>query len=263
MSVYIVSIAFVVMVYAAIIWLAERRGLLRCDNFVSPAAKAFAYAWLGFFMVLIAALVTSSALNPARSSDLARAPFYSLFAMHAILTIFLAGWWVAVGRPPLSSFLNFHTERAGESVLAGVAVGVGGWMATIAAALIVAMALSGLGLIEDPQPSPVIGYMAALAWWKKAIIVMSAMTIEEFFFRSFLQKRIGLIASTVLFALAHFTLGQPLLLIGVTVISLIIGYTFYRTKNVIPGIIAHGVFDAIQLFVIIPVVFRMTGMQAG
>jgi membrane protease YdiL (CAAX protease family) len=40
----------------------------------------------------------------------------------------------------------------------------------------------------------------------------------------------------------------------------VIGFTFYRTKNLIPCIIAHGVFDAIQLFVILPVVFRMMGM---
>ena len=45
-------------------------------------------------------------------------------------------------------------------------------------------------------------------------------------------------------------------------ISLVIGFTFYRTKNLIPGIIAHGIFDAVQLFVIIPVVFKMSGMGA-
>ncbi|HKO00661.1 MAG TPA: CPBP family intramembrane glutamic endopeptidase, partial [Thermoanaerobaculia bacterium] len=92
--------------------------------------------------------------------------------------------------------------------------------------------------------------------WKKCLIVLSAMTVEEAFFRGWLQKRIGLIASTILFALAHSGLGQPLLLIGVTMISLVIGYAFYRTKNLIPGVIAHGVFDAIQLFVIIPIAFK-------
>jgi membrane protease YdiL (CAAX protease family) len=86
------------------------------------------------------------------------------------------------------------------------------------------------------------------------------MTVEEAFFRSFLQKRIGLIASTILFALAHFTYGNPLLLIGVTVISLVIGITFHRTKNVLPGVIAHGVFDAIQLFVIVPFAVKMMGI---
>ena len=86
------------------------------------------------------------------------------------------------------------------------------------------------------------------------------MTIEEAFFRGWLQKRIGLIASTIMFALAHSGFGQPLLLVGVAIISVVIGFTFYRTKNLIPGIIAHGIFDAVQLFVIIPVVFKMTGV---
>jgi len=115
-------------------------------------------------------------------------------------------------------------------------------------------------LISEPaEPPAMIGWMAALPLWKKAVIVLSAMTVEEAFFRSFLQKRIGLLASTILFALAHFTYGNPLLLIGVTIISLIIGFAFYRTKNVIPGVIAHGVFDAIQLFVIVPIAFKMIG----
>lgn len=175
--------------------------------------------------------------------------------------IFLLGWWLAAGRPPLSRFLNFQPGKTGEAIAIGVAVGVGGWLITITAALTVALLLRAMGLLpEDAQPSPMVGFMAGLAWWKKVIIVLSAMTVEEFFFRSWLQKRVGLIASTGLFALAHFTLGQPLLLIGITVISLIIGFTFYRTKNVLPGIVAHGVFDAIQLFVIIPVAFQITGM---
>ena len=107
-----------------------------------------------------------------------------------------------------------------------------------------------------------VAWMAALPLWKKGVIVLSAMTVEEAFFRGWLQKRVGLIASTLLFALAHSGLGQPLLLIGVGVISLIIGVTFYRTKNLIPGIIAHGIFDAVQLFVVIPVVFKLSGMGA-
>jgi membrane protease YdiL (CAAX protease family) len=101
--------------------------------------------------------------------------------------------------------------------------------------------------------------MASLPLWKKILIVCSAMTVEEMFFRGWLQKRIGLVASTLLFALAHSGLGQPFLLIGVAIISLIIGFTFYRTKNLIPGVIAHGVFDAVQLFVVIPIAFKAIG----
>jgi membrane protease YdiL (CAAX protease family) len=259
--IYAVSVGFVFLVWLGIVILNEKLNLLSCDRFPTPAAKYFAYGWMGFLFLLLAVLVTAAALNPVRASDLMRAPFYSLFALHAILIVFLVVWWLASGKPLLREFLNIQRGRNGEAVMIGLAVGVGGWIFTLGMALSIALILRAVGLLpEDPQPSPMIGFMAGMEWWKKITIVASAMTVEEFFFRSWLQKRVGLIVSTVLFALAHFTLGQPLLLIGVTVISLVIGFTFYRTKNVIPGVVAHGVFDAIQLFVIIPIAFKITGM---
>ncbi|HUP46988.1 MAG TPA: type II CAAX endopeptidase family protein [Thermoanaerobaculia bacterium] len=258
--IYALILGFVFLVWLTIVILNEKINLLSSDHFPAPAARYAAYGWMLFFFLLLAALVTGAALTPARAGDLVRAPFYSLFALHAILMVFLAGWWLLTGRPPLIRFLSFQPGRAGEAVMIGIAVGVGGWLFTIGAALLVAMALQAAGLMPaDAQPSPMVGFMAGMEWWKKLIIVFSAMTVEEFFFRSWLQTRVGLLASTGLFVLAHFTLGQPLLLIGITVISLIIGFTYYRTRNVLPGIVAHGVFDAIQLFVIIPLAFKMMG----
>jgi membrane protease YdiL (CAAX protease family) len=258
---YGIAASFVLAVWLAIVFLNERYAILSCDRFPNAAAKWFAYFWLAAFMVGLAVLVTSSALSPATSKQMDATPFYALFTLHAILIVFLLGWWLASGRPPLREFLNIRHERPSEVVAIGMAVGVGGWIVTIMTALLFALLLRATGAIgEAPQPPAMIGWMANLALWKKALIVLSAMTVEEAFFRSFLQKRIGLVASTVLFALAHFTYGSPLLLIGVTVVSLIIGITFYRTRNVLPGVIAHGVFDAIQLFVIVPVAFRMMGV---
>lgn len=257
---YLLSAGFVLIVWLAIVYLNERHRLLSCDRFPNDAVKWVAYSWLGAIMLLLALLVTGAARNPARAADLQNAPFYSLFALHAILVVFLLVWWLLTGRPRFSEFFNVQKGRGGESLAIGLAVGVGGWLLTIVGALLVASILQATGILkEPPEPSPMIGFMAALPIWKKTLIILSAMTVEEAFFRSFLQKRIGLIASTILFALAHFTLGQPLLLIGVSLVSLIIGITFYRTKNVLPGVVAHGVFDAIQLFVIIPVAFRMMG----
>jgi membrane protease YdiL (CAAX protease family) len=258
---YILSIGFISIVWIAIVVLNETHNLLCCDGFPTPAAKYFAYAWLGLFMILLAFLVTGSALRPPTVKQLAATPFYALFMLHAILFVFLLGWWLATGRPGLREFLNIRHERPVEVVAIGVSVGVGGWIITILTALMVALLLRAAGLITEPaEPPPMIGWMAALPIWKKATIVLSAMTIEEFFFRSFLQKRIGLLASTLLFARAHFTYGNPLLLIGVTIISLIIGAAFHRTKNVVPGIIAHGVFDAFKLFVIVPFAVKITGI---
>jgi len=259
---YLLPIGLIAVVWLAIVVLSERWNLLSCDRFPTPVHKYAAYAWLGAFMLFLAYLVTGSALRPATSSQLAKTPFFTLFALHAILVAFLLGWWLLTGRPRVREYLNIQRQPVHEVALTGIAVGVGGWIFTLLAALAVALILKSVGVLpEQPEPPAMVGWMAALPIWKKALIVMSAMTIEEFFFRSWLQKRVGLIASTTLFALAHFTYGQPLFLIGVSVISLIIGVTFYRTKNVVPGIIAHGVFDAIQLFVIVPLAVRLMGIS--
>lgn len=258
--IYTLSAALVALVWLAVVYLNERHGLLSCDRFPSAAAKWFAYLWLGVFMIGLALLVTQSAQTPVTSKQLESTPFLTLFTMHAILVVFLVGWWLASGRPALREFLNIRSERPAEVAAIGMAVGVGGWVFTIVTAMLVALVLQSTGVLErPPEPPPMIGWMATLPIWKKALIILSAMTVEEAFFRSFLQKRVGLVASTILFALAHFTYGNPLLLIGVTMISIVIGVTFYRTKNVVPGVIAHGVFDAIQLFVIVPFAFRMMG----
>lgn len=264
MNHYILPLIFIAVVYFGMIFMNERYRLFSTDHFSSTVTKVVAYLWLGILMFGLAVLITGSSLRIPTAKELARVPFYSLFGLHAILFVFLLGWWLLTKRPPLVEFLNIPRRGNGEAVLTGFAVGVGGWIFTITLAVIIGLILVASGVMpKNPTPSPMIGWMAALPLWKKCVIVLSAMTIEEAFFRGWLQKRIGLIASTILFALAHSGLGQPFLLIGVTLISLVIGFTFYRTKNLIPGIIAHGIFDAVQLFVIIPVVFKMSGMGAG
>lgn len=262
MNPFVLPVVFIVIVYAGMLYLNERKGLFFGDHFGSKAAKIGAYIWLGVFLLALTLMIVASSLAPPSAKDLSRVPFYSLFILHAVLIVFLVGWWLLTDRPPLREFLNIRSERPGQALLIGSAVGVGGWIITLASALSIALILSAVGLIpKAPAPSPMIGWMAALPLWKKGLIVLSAMTVEEAFFRGWLQKRVGLLLSTLLFALAHAGLGQPLLLIGVAVISLIIGFTFYRTRNLIPGVIAHGIFDAVQLFVIIPIAFKAMGMN--
>lgn len=261
MNPFLLPLIFIAIVWIAMIVLNERFNLFASDHFPSPIAKVAAYIWLGLLLFGLVIEITASALHTPTKSELAHVPFWQLFLLHAILVVFLVGWWLLSGRPPLRRFLNLSGEHGGEMVLTGFAVGVGGWIFTLLIAAMVAAILAASGLMPaKPQVSPMIGWMAALPLWKKAAIVLSAMTIEEAFFRGWLQKRVGLVASTILFALAHSGLGQPLLLIGVSIISLVIGFTFYRTKNLLPGIIAHGVFDGVQLFVIIPIVFRVSGL---
>ena len=257
---FVAPLVFVAVIYVGMIVMNERYGLFRCDQFPSAGAKYGAYVWLGVIMFLLMFLVVASSQRVPTAQELARAPFYSLFLLHAILIVFLIGWWLLTRRPPIGEFLNIRRPYT-QSIFGGFAVGLAGWIITIMLAATIALILRQTGVLpKDMQPPPMIAWMANLPAWKKALVVLSAMTVEEAFFRGWLQKRVGLIVSTILFATAHVGLGQPFLLIGVTIISLIIGFTFYRTKNLIPGVIAHGVFDAVQLFVIIPIVFKAAGL---
>lgn len=232
----------------------ERFALFSQDVFPTRSHKAGAYAALIGLFGLLAFLVSASSEAPATAEQLSTMPFWSLFTMHGILLVFLAIWWSLTGRPALGTFFSIRRESAGDDTMAGLALGVGGWFITISIAIVVGLVLQAMGQIgDDVTPPAAVPWMAALPVWKKCLIIFSAMTVEELFFRAWLQKRIGLVLSTILFVIAHAGFGQPLMFIGIGVISLVIGITFHRTKSLVPCIVAHGVFDAIQLFIIIPV----------
>ena len=257
MSPFAIPLALLLLVVLLLVVLNERIGLFGEERWLFPGAKWLAYAWLALFLLGLGTLIIGSALRPPSERELSKVPFYSLFTLHAVLLIFLFGWWVLTAFPPLLRFLNIRRDHPGTAVMTGFTVGFGGWLFTIMMAVIIGVVLQAFGVMPKNVQTPMISWMAALPAWKRGLIVLSAATVEEAFFRGWLQKRVGLIASTLLFALAHSGFGQPILLLGVAVISLVIGFTFYRTKNLIPGMIAHGVFDAIQLFVTLPLVFKM------
>lgn len=252
-----IAAASALIIAAVLVYLNERHQLFHADAFPTAIAKWLAYVWLALLLVLIAALVAYSSTNAMTELQVDQLTFWSLFNFHLILVVFLIGWWVLSGMPPIRRFLNLHHTDTRQALLLGLGVGVVGWAITILVGLVIGAILLRFDLLpKNLQPSPLIPWMANLPAWQKATLIASAMTVEEAFFRGWLQKRVGLLASTALFALGHSGYGQPLMLIGVTVVSLVIGYTFYRTRNLVPCIVAHGVFDAIQLFVVVPFALR-------
>ncbi|MBI2212131.1 MAG: CPBP family intramembrane metalloprotease [Acidobacteria bacterium] len=254
----IIAITVALGAAAAIIVLNETKGLLSHDRFPSRGHRFAAYVLLTGLLVFVTGLVAMASRKPATSSELATMPFWSLFTMHFILVVFLVCWWLVSGRPALGSFFNVRNEQVGVEALAGVAIGLGGWILTVTVALVIGLAVQAFGNLDEPMhPPAAISWMAALPWFKKLAIVFSAMTFEELFFRGWLQKRVGLLPSTLLFVIAHAGFGEPMMFVGITVVSLVIGYVFYRTKSLLPCIIAHGVFDAVQLFIVIPVALQL------
>jgi membrane protease YdiL (CAAX protease family) len=218
---------------------------------------------LGLLWAVLVACVFYPAVAPgdAANVDPQAIWFPTLFVAHFVLCGFLVIWWILA--QPLSArrFLRLeHASRADISY--GLRLGALGWVAAIGASALVAAVLLAWGRTptgaEDSvaQPfeiPPVLLWLVQLPVWRKLVVVAVAMTVEEAFFRAFLQTRIGWLLSSVLFALSHGGYGLPTLSASVFAVSLVIGWALRRRGSLLPCIVAHGVFDGVQLLVVMPI----------
>ncbi len=228
------------------------RGRLLCGLF---CLWAVTYAAVGMPVVL-------AGTRPEMSIE--NISFVSLFTGHAILTAFLLVWW-RLRRPVRLRRFLFLSGATFDDLRGGLALGLRVWGITVAVAvvagLIIQLALGDAdpatsSAIEMPQLPDIMIWLVELPVSRKLLIVLAAMTVEEAFFRAFLQSRIGLLPSSILFAVAHASYGLPTLMIGVFVVSLVIGRDFAKHRQLLRSILAHGVFDAIQLLFIVPFAVR-------
>lgn len=224
-----------------------------CDT---APRRAAALLLLGGVLTLAVFFPVTSA-GHAASVDPEVIWFPSIFAGHVVLVAALAAWWLLAGRPDVRAFLVLPPQDIGQALRTGIAAGLLGWVITIGTMGILAAAGSvagGEGAPGAPEVPPIMFWLVDLPVAYKLAVIGVAMTVEECFFRAFLQSRLGLWLSSLLFALAHFSYGLPFMVIAVLTISLVIGTVFRRTGNVVPCMAAHGVFDAIQLLVVLPAV---------
>jgi membrane protease YdiL (CAAX protease family) len=150
----------------------------------------------------------------------------------------------------------------------GLALGLGAWVAVLLVLMAIGMLLWFLGG-EDAvpkQPPALVPFIAALPVAVRVLVSLSAGAVEELFFRGFLQPRIGILLSTSFFALAHLSYGEPFMLIGITLLSLIYAFLVRWRQNVWPAMAAHALFDGVQLLVVVPAALRLiqgTGGEAA
>lgn len=250
-------VALTALTFAGLAW----RGRLR------PLREEFPSRWrcalgLALFAGILAVTVWGPTVSPGAAADVDPDTiwFPTLFTGQLLLAIFLQCWWMLAWPMPLRRFLRLEGGTL-DDVRFGLAVGAGGW----ALALFASGLATGLLYLVGWHPAaagaaadgfevpPVMLWLADLPPARKLIVVAVAMTVEEAFYRGFLQPRVGWIPSSILFALSHAGYGMPNLLASVLVISLAVGWAFRRVGNLVPCIVAHGLFDAVQLFVIMPI----------
>jgi membrane protease YdiL (CAAX protease family) len=251
--------------------LTRARGL-EAPGFRDPARRALglgvmtAVLWLTVFVGL------GQVGLPA--ADVQSVPIPALFTGHAILVAGLLAWfllghagWVEP-EPPLGQVLREQVGLASRAPWREVGLGLGlgliAWPVVLGALLVLGFSLLALGGGElvPQQPPPLIVWLAGLPVAVKLAVALSAGVVEELFFRGFLQPRVGIAFSTLLFVLAHLTYDQPLLLVGVTLLSLFFAGLVAWRQNIWAAMVAHALFDAGQLLFLIPWALRQ-GAEAA
>jgi len=241
---------------------ARSRAVFAQDGFTQPGRRTMAVALLAGVLLLTVAIPFAGGLagGQPETKDLT---LVSLFAVHLILIFFLILYYTLSGRRSVSEFLRVKSARPAADLGAGFLIGFAGWLLTIVALLIVIGVWYVVRMRSAPTPvrevSPTIVWLVGQPLALRIAIVLSAMVVGELFFRSFLQPRVGALAATLMFTAAHGAYGQPLVLVGILVISAVLSATFALYGNVLPCIVAHGVFDAIQMFVLIPLALQSVG----
>ena len=225
------------------------------ETFPGAFRRLAACAVLTVTLAITAILPLSRIGQPAPMIDVGSLSTPELFLGHAILATCLLVWWALAGFRPLPAFLHLHLRDPRRQVREGIGAGLGGWAITMFVMTFVGL-LFGVGRDAaggvKPEVPEMVRAIVGLPLVTKVALVCSAGFFEELFFRSFLQARTGLLLSTVLFTASHASYGMPFMLVGVFTVSVVLGRVFERRADVVPCMVAHAVFDAIQLFVILP-----------
>jgi membrane protease YdiL (CAAX protease family) len=262
---------------AAWIDLRTRRAGLDPPGFAEPLRR---WAWLVLLAGALWVGVFGSLGSASGEVDLAAVRDWQLFALHALFVALLLAWYAlgfagarrvepSTGASPagggFARQLGLAAAEPWKEIGLGLVFGVGAWLAVLAGVLALGLALSALGG-EDllpKEPPEMIPWIAGRAVGLRLLIALSAGVVEETFFRGFLQPRVGIPLSTALFAIAHAAYGQPFLLVGITLLSLLYAGLVRWRQSLHAAITAHFLFDAIQLLIVIPSVLRLWNPAGG
>ena len=82
-----------------------------------------------------------------------------------------------------------------------------------------------------------------------AITIAVVVFIEEFFFRGFLQKRIGIFPSTAVFTILHIGYGSIAEIIGVFALGLILAYWYKKHNSLMQNYLGHLLYNIIAILI--------------
>ena len=201
------------------------------ENVLEPTLRRASASLLLFVMLWITVFAPLGALGTSPTIDIESLARPQLFLVHAILTATLVIWFVLgfvrfrSGLPSVAGSPRYQfgltTRSLGGEFGLGVLCGIAAWVAVLTLLIGLGVLIWILGGEEalPKEPPAVVPWIAGLPLILRLAVSASAGFAEELFFRGFLQPRVGIALSTGLFAMAHLSYDQPLMLVGITLLS--------------------------------------------
>jgi CAAX protease family protein len=170
--------------------------------------------------------------------------------------------WLFVARPnALAALPSFPGRDPAGALLTGAGWGIGAWVMSTAAIVIMAWLLEAIGLPPEPQAAE-----RAIAlvdpWLVVLAVVILAPIAEEVFFRGVVfnawlregGRRWAYVGSAALFAIIHLSLVS---LVPIFLLGLALAWVYERTGNLLAPIAMHAVVNGISVLLAFLVRFEL------
>lgn len=113
------------------------------------------------------------------------------------------------------------------------------------ALMLVGFALNAFSLLDSEK---VVGVIRESHWFVLFIAITLGPIAEELLFRGYLQKRVGVIFSSLLFAGLHYGYGSVSEIFGALAASMVLGYGMRRHGDLNACIITHAAYNAFSIW---------------
>lgn len=214
-----------------------------------------------FVPTLVSSVVTSivSALNSGMPKDDLASLITSLtspiMAVSYVVAIFVFVIFYKIRKTSLISMSGAEPTRA-SFLIDGVLLGFGMYGAFQGAILLLTKIIPESWFnLQNSQSSSLLGGSMAFAI---IYTVLIAPVCEETIFRGLvltifdgkLPKWLGILISALVFALIH--LPSPIAFIYTLTLGVVLGFVRYRTKSLVPCVLAHIIFNATNYLLFLP-----------
>lgn len=206
--------------------------------------------FLGVFLPALleaARVIATGAARPAPT--VSRALFYVNIAYSIIFLLFLPLFYLKVVRPRrrVGPELGLSWK---PTAMIHVIVGAFSTLAVLFLIGGILYALNQAGVFHEDPSEVLVELRPVLTWDLIILIPISSALSEEIFFRGFLQPRLGLVPTALLFGLVHIGYGTVLQVVVPVVLGLFFGLLYRWTRTLWAPIAGHFAFNFLQLLLL-------------